>query len=197
MSGVWRGVSFQNESWQEADVRCGIGSLDVGVKRKRKRDTHVAYLNWYEPHYMPDIYFGRKRKRPDKIRPLYFLERETRFELATSTLARLHSTAELFPQMEAASRFELENKGFADLCLTTWLCRLYLLERETRFELATSTLARLHSTAELFPLNRVNHLAKHLNCVKKKRTVRKKKYGFKPKLFRDLEFCCSSTKMFL
>ena len=25
--------------------------------------------------------------------------------------------------MEAASRFELENKGFADLCLTTWLCR--------------------------------------------------------------------------
>jgi hypothetical protein len=29
--------------------------------------------------------------------PDYFLERETRFELATSTLARLHSTTELFP----------------------------------------------------------------------------------------------------
>ena len=28
---------------------------------------------------------------------LDFLERETRFELATSTLARLHSTTELFP----------------------------------------------------------------------------------------------------
>ncbi len=26
------------------------------------------------------------------------------------------------------------------------------MERETRFELATSTLARLHSTTELFPL---------------------------------------------
>ncbi len=26
-----------------------------------------------------------------------------------------------------------------------------ILERETRFELATSTLARLHSTTELFP----------------------------------------------
>ena len=26
-------------------------------------------------------------------------------------------------KMEAASRFELENGGFADLCLTTWLCR--------------------------------------------------------------------------
>ncbi len=25
--------------------------------------------------------------------------------------------------MEAAPRFELGNKGFADLCLTTWLCR--------------------------------------------------------------------------
>ncbi|GKT25794.1 hypothetical protein ADUPG1_013145 [Aduncisulcus paluster] len=52
------------------------------------------------------------------------LERETRFELATPTLARLYSTTELFPLMEAASRFELENGGFADLCLTTWLCRL-------------------------------------------------------------------------
>ena len=34
----------------------------------------------------------------------------------------------------------------------------YPVERETRFELATSTLARLHSTTELFPLN--------LFCVK-------------------------------
>ncbi len=25
--------------------------------------------------------------------------------------------------VEAAPRFELGNKGFADLCLTTWLCR--------------------------------------------------------------------------
>jgi hypothetical protein len=29
-----------------------------------------------------------------------------------------------------------------------------LMERETGFEPATSTLARLHSTAELFPLSR-------------------------------------------
>ena len=45
------------------------------------------------------------------------MERETGFEPATSTLARLHSTTELLPQsnfpltlrvMEAASRFELE-----------------------------------------------------------------------------------------
>ena len=27
--------------------------------------------------------------------------------------------------MEATPRFELGNKGFADLCLTTWLCRHY------------------------------------------------------------------------
>jgi hypothetical protein len=25
--------------------------------------------------------------------------------------------------LEAALRFELRNRGFADLCLTTWLCR--------------------------------------------------------------------------
>lgn len=30
--------------------------------------------------------------------PLIFLERETGFEPATSTLARLHSTTELFPR---------------------------------------------------------------------------------------------------
>jgi hypothetical protein len=82
--------------------------------------------------------------------------------------------------LEAAPGFEPGNRGFADRCLTTWLCRLKKclkcakmpqvpkierlkrllqfpasekMERETGFEPATSTLARLHSTAELFPLN--------------------------------------------
>ncbi len=76
--------------------------------------------------------------------------------------------------MEAASRFELENRGFADLCLTTWLCRLYFnckkfVERETRFELATSTLARLHSTAELLPLNGIRFLSHGGESVKAKK----------------------------
>ena len=31
---------------------------------------------------------------------VYFMERETRFELATSTLARLRSTTELFPHIK-------------------------------------------------------------------------------------------------
>ena len=53
--------------------------------------------------------------------------------------------------VEAAPRIELGNKGFADLCLTAWLCRHIKLERETRFELATPALARRCSTAELFP----------------------------------------------
>jgi hypothetical protein len=55
--------------------------------------------------------------------------------------------------LEAASGFEPENGGFADLCLTTWLCRHKKMERETGFEPATSTLARSHSTTELFPLS--------------------------------------------
>ena|GEM_PF-6562525 len=60
--------------------------------------------------------------------------------------------------MEVTGRFELPNEGFADPCLTTWprhhnkqkagvnrflaVC----LERPTRLELATSTLARWRST---------------------------------------------------
>ena len=83
--------------------------------------------------------------------------------------------------LEARARIELANKGFADLCLTTWLPRpvptnparlgelweqpprmanpraqarvLESLERETGFEPATSTLARSHSTTELLPLD--------------------------------------------
>ena len=46
--------------------------------------------------------------------------------------------------MEVPPRFELGNNGFADRGLTTWLW--YRMERMTRFELATSTLARWRST---------------------------------------------------
>lgn len=38
------------------------------------------------------------------------------------------------------------DKGFADLCLTAWLCRH--MERKTGLEPATPTLARLYSTPE-------------------------------------------------
>ena len=61
--------------------------------------------------------------------------------------------------MEAPPRFELGHRGVADLCLTTWLwclivknrkhrlrCFLFLVERITRLELATFTLARWRST---------------------------------------------------
>ena|GEM_PF-6298808 len=58
--------------------------------------------------------------------------------------------------LEAASRFELENNGFAGRRLTTWPSRL--VERETGVEPATSTLARSHSTTELFPLSNRKHL---------------------------------------
>ena len=57
--------------------------------------------------------------------------------------------------MEVPARFELANNGFADRGLTTWLryhmeirneSRSGFLERVTRLELATSTLARWRST---------------------------------------------------
>ncbi len=53
----------------------------------------------------------------------------------------------------------------------------FLVERETRFELATSTLARLHSTTELFPLNL-------FFCVKTAVFIQSLKFGVNRKIFR-------------
>ena len=77
--------------------------------------------------------------------------------------------------LEAATGFEPVNNGFADRCLTTWLCRLIggheeiKMERETGFEPATSTLARLHSTTELFPLSLI--IFDYLACLVKGKIV--------------------------
>src|ERR1019366_9735867 len=73
--------------------------------------------------------------------------------------------------LEARVGIEPTHKGFADLSLTTWVPRLedgdaknprarrgrQILERETGFEPATSTLARSHSTTELLPLAALNY----------------------------------------
>ena len=56
---------------------------------------------------------------------------------------------------------------------------LYIIvERETRFELATSTLARLHSTTELFPL--IEYLTVPFLCYcKDKKLYSKQLYPIK------------------
>ena len=74
---------------------------------------------------------------------------------------KLRTSYEVLNFLEATPGFEPGNQGFADPRLTTWLCRRillrkkghkkdfsvsFLLERMTRLELATSTLARWRST---------------------------------------------------
>ncbi len=56
------------------------------------------------------------------------------------------------------NRIRTGDKGFADLCLTTWLCRHIKMERKTGFEPATPTLARWCSTTELLPLKWLGQL---------------------------------------
>ena len=89
---------------------------------------------------------------------------------------QLSAALKLLLLKKAAVGIEPTNKGFADLCLTTWLrrrvervkaegwrevCTSFILppspfrKRETGFEPATSTLARSHSTAELLPRERL------------------------------------------
>ena len=100
---------------------------------------------------------------PEQPFPFQFCNQKCVNKLTGScwiTVDRFSHTAEItkgnpqgaaFCNLEALPRIELGNKGFADLCLTAWLCRHIKLERETRFELATPALARRCSTAELFP----------------------------------------------
>src|ERR1041385_3931013 len=75
--------------------------------------------------------------------------------------------------MEAGSGFEPLNRGFPDLRLshlaTPPFQPLTYMERETGFEPATPTLARLCSTTELFPQTAVTeplrNVTKALSCV--------------------------------
>ncbi len=62
-------------------------------------------------------------------------------------------------KLEAASGFEPLNRGFADPRLNLLATPPQIaLERKTRFELATSSLARRRSTAELLPPNYLSNM---------------------------------------
>ena len=68
------------------------------------------------------------------------MERETRFELATLTLATWCSTTELFPhKMVVRDRIELSTRGFSIHCSTDWAIPPKMAE-ETGFEPAISGL---------------------------------------------------------
>ncbi len=65
------------------------------------------------------------------------------------------ASSDTLKKLEATTGFEPVNRGFADPRLNhlaTSPLGNVLLERKTRFELATSSLARRRSTAELLPL---------------------------------------------
>ena len=69
--------------------RVGLGRFEIW---SGKRDLNPQPSAW-EADTLPLSYSRRGRKE-------YTVERETGFEPATSTLARLHSTTELLPQNE-------------------------------------------------------------------------------------------------
>lgn len=132
---------------------------------------------------------------------------------------------------KAAIGIEPMCKGFADLCLTAWLRRRQekpqrhgghgdkiflfyspcppclcgeLMERETGFEPATSTLARLHSTTELFPPKQVR--LRSVNIAKSRRSVKVSEGGVFVVIFGPCQcrftmesaimantFCCSGS----
>ena len=85
-----------------------------------------------------------------------FCEKGGTVQQVTDFFAKKIGTSVTCSDVEAPPRFELGNKAFAELCLTSWLWRriikfedkrrnprpLSFVERKTRFELATFTLAR-------------------------------------------------------
>lgn len=70
-------------------------------------------------------------------------------------------------ELEAATRFELVVAVLQTAALPLGYAAKKM-ERETGFEPATSTLARSHSTTELFPLNERTLLTGYFRFVNKK-----------------------------
>ena len=71
-------------------------------------------------------------------------------------------------KLEAASGFEPEIAILQTAALPLGYAAPKKMERETGFEPATSTLARSHSTTELFPLNSLVFIDKLFDFVNRK-----------------------------
>ena len=107
------------------------GTCKVMPRPSRRRVRTMLQTRCRRKHSLPDgtIREAWKRGTNAKRKGPYetglhkcCLERETGFEPATSTLARLHSTTELLPH-GGDIQIRTGDQGVAVHCLTTWLCR--------------------------------------------------------------------------
>ena len=81
-----------------------FGESRGGAEGRSRTDMEVAPQQFLRLPRLPFRHFG--------------LERKTRFELATLSLARRCSTAELLPQVVPRIRVELMTRGFSVRCST-------------------------------------------------------------------------------
>ena len=118
--------------------------------------SYRSIWNCYHLHkntsFLYKNYFWKRQKsgknRPSRVKNVTKMRlnwRNFAFYGIKKAHRRSFDPARAWYALEVPPRFELGNKGFADLGLTTWRWH-HIMERKTRLELATPTLARWCST---------------------------------------------------
>ena len=98
-----------------------------------KRDLNSRLQPWQgctlPLSYSRGIYIfvvNRRTGRPIKVGPIFYWSGKRDLNSRLQPWQGCTLPLSYSREVEAASGFEPENGGFADLCLTTWLCRLIL-----------------------------------------------------------------------